>query len=211
VVERLVRQGFAVAAHGRNEEKLSALAGVTTFQSDLTAPGAAATLIEEAHAALGGLDGVIHCAGVGLIKPSGETTDAEFSRIMNVNTRVTFLVAQAACKKMAENKKGLFVTIPGVLGRAVMKNAAAYVASKFAVSGLIKVFAQEYQRSGIRFSLLYLGGVDSSFWDGIGMNVQRDKMIPVGTAADLVMQAVTAPGHLVLSEVVMQPESHQLI
>jgi hypothetical protein len=53
--------------------------------------------------------------------------------------------------------------------------------------------------------------VDSPFWDGISMAVQRDKMIPVGTAVDLLVQAIDAPPHLVLSEVVMQPESHQLV
>jgi hypothetical protein len=36
-------------------------------------------------------------------------------------------------------------------------------------------------------------------------------MIPISTAADLILQAIDAPAHLVLSEVIMQPESHQLI
>jgi hypothetical protein len=43
------------------------------------------------------------------------------------------------------------------------------------------------------------------------MAVQREKMIPVATAADLILQAIDAPPHLVLSEGVMQPESHQLV
>jgi NAD(P)-dependent dehydrogenase (short-subunit alcohol dehydrogenase family) len=123
---------------------------------------------------------------------------------------VTFLVAQAAARLMGEQKHGLFLTIPGILGRAVMKNAAAYIASKFAVTGLIKAMAQEYQRVGVRFSLLHLGGVDTPFWDDLGMKVQRDKMIPAGTAADLIVQALELPPHLVLNELVLQPDSHQL-
>jgi hypothetical protein len=43
------------------------------------------------------------------------------------------------------------------------------------------------------------------------MAVQREKMIPAETAVDLILQALDAPPHLVLSEVVMQPESHQLL
>lgn len=43
------------------------------------------------------------------------------------------------------------------------------------------------------------------------MAVQREKMIPCSAAADLILQAIDAPGHLVLSEVMMQPESHQLV
>lgn len=179
--------------------------------ADLTSPGAAEEIVTTAVADLGGIDAVVHCAGIGLIKPAAETTDAEFTRVMNVNTRATFLIARESCKVMAAAKKGLFVTIPGILGKAPMRNASAYVASKYAVTGLVKCLAQEYQRSGIRFSLFHFGGVDSPFWDDVSMAVQREKMIPVTTASALILQAIEAPAHLALSEVVMQPESHQLI
>ncbi|MBJ7259373.1 MAG: SDR family oxidoreductase, partial [Chthoniobacterales bacterium] len=171
----------------------------------------AESMLASAVQSMGAIDCVIHCAGIGLIKSAADTTDAEFTKIVNTNLRGTFLVARESCKVMAEQKHGLFITLPGILGKAVMKNAAAYVASKFGVTGLIKTFAQEYARSGVRFCLFFLGGVDSPFWDGINMAVQRDKMIPLSTAADLIMQAIDAPPHLVLAEVVLQPESHQLV
>lgn len=208
----LAVRGHSVFLTGRSAEKLDAVdVSGGRLAADLTSPGAAEQVIAAAVEALGGLDVVVHCAGVGLIKAAAETTDAEFTRVMNVNTRATFLVAREACRVMAAAKKGLFLTIPGILGKAPMKNASAYVASKYAVTGLVKCLAQEYQRSGIRFGLFHFGGVDSPFWDGIGMSVQRDKMIPVATASALILQAIEAPPHLVLSEVVMQPESHQLV
>ena len=215
---RLAARGAKLILHGRSESKLSDVASLCTgaslvesFASDLTVPHAAEAIVTKAAESMGGIDCVIHCAGIGLIKPAADTTDAEFSKVVNTNLRGTFLVAQAACKVMAAQKHGLFITLPGILGKAVMKNAAAYIASKFGVTGLIKTLAQEYQRSGVRFCLFFLGGVDSPFWDEINMAVQRDKMIPVSTAADLILQAIDAPPHLVLAEVVLQPESHQLI
>lgn len=218
VALRLAARGAKLTLHGRTESKLAEVAAactgataIETIASDLTTPHAAEALVTKAHESMGGIDCVIHCAGIGLIKPAADTTDAEFSKIVNTNLRGTFLVAQASCKVMAAQKHGLFITLPGILGKAVMKNAAAYIASKFGVTGLIKTFAQEYQRSGIRFCLFFLGGVDSPFWDGINMAVQRDKMIPLPTAADLIIQAIDAPPHLVLAEVVLQPESHQLV
>ena len=218
VAIRLAARGAKLTLHGRTEAKLAEVAAacagaasVETLASDLTVPHAAEALVAKANESMGGIDCVIHCAGIGLIKPAADTTDAEFSKIVNTNLRGTFLVAQASCKVMAAQKHGLFITLPGILGKAVMKNAAAYIASKFGVTGLIKTFAQEYQRSGIHFCLIFLGGVDSPFWDGINMAVQRDKMIPVSTAADLILQAIDAPPHLVLAEVVLQPESHQLV
>ena len=212
LAKRLSGRGDAVFLTGRSEEKLEALAcGNGHLAADLTAPGAAEKVVAAAVESLGSLDVVIHCAGVGLIKSGAETTDAEFTQVMNVNTRATFLLMREACKVMAAAKKGLFITIPGILGKAPMRNASAYVASKYAVTGMVKCFAQEYQRSGVRFCLFHFGGVDTPFWDGIQMAVQRDKMIPAATAADLILQAIDAPPHLVLSEVVMQPESHQLV
>ena len=218
VAIRLASRGAKLTLHGRSESKLSDVALLCTgaslvesFASDLTVPHAAEAIVTKAAESMGGIDCVVHCAGIGLIKPAADTTDAEFSKVVNTNLRGTFLVAQAACKVMAAQKHGLFITLPGILGKAVMKNAAAYIASKFGVTGLIKTLAQEYQRSGVRFCLFFLGGVDSQFWDEINMAVQRDKMIPVATAADLILQAIDAPPHLVLAEVVLQPESHQLI
>jgi len=209
---RLGARGETLTLTGRSEEKLAGIVPkATVIAGDLTLPGVAEAVVQQASEAMGGIDVVIHCAGVGLIKAAADTTDAEFTRVMNVNTRATFLTAQAACRLMAVAKNGLFITIPGILGKAPMKNASAYVASKYAVTGLVKCFAQEYQRSGVRFCLFHFGGVDTPFWDQIQMAVQRDKMIPVATAADLILQAIDAPPHLVLSEVIMQPESHQLV
>jgi len=212
VAKRLAARNFSLALTGRSIEKLEALnLPATLLPADLTTPGAAESVVNASVEALGGLDVVIHCAGIGLIKSAAETTDAEFTHVLNTNTCATFFMAREACRVMALNKKGLFITLPGILGKAPMRNASAYVASKYAVTGMLKCFAQEYQRSGIRFSLLHLGGVDTPFWDSISMAVQREKMIPVSTAADLVLQAFDAPPHLVLSEIVMQPESHQLL
>lgn len=211
VAQKLLQRGLSVAVHGRSPEKLAcAFPGLPTMASDLVSPGAAEEAVKNAVLQMGGLDCVVHCAGVGLIKPALETTDGEFSRVLNVNARATFLVAQAASRYFAEQKQGLFITVPGILGKAVMKNAAAYIASKFAVTGLIKAMAQELQRSGVRFCLLHLGGVDTPFWDDLAMKVQRDRMLSAEVAAQLILQAIDLPAHLVLNELVLQPESHQL-
>ncbi len=217
VAESLASDGHHLAICGRNSERLNQLAGACSGAAtlvkeefDVIEPGVAAKFVEQAAAQMSGLDAVVHCAGVGLIKPVADTTDGEFTRVTNINMRGTFLVAQAASKIFAEAKSGLFITFPGILGRSVMKNAAAYIASKFAISGMIKAMAQEYQRYNVKYSLFYLGGVDSPFWDNLAMNPQREKMIPVSQVAEMVVQTLHLPQHLVLNEVVLQPDSHQL-
>jgi short-subunit dehydrogenase len=74
----------------------------------------------------------------------------------------------------------------------------------------LKSLALETKRAGVRFSLLHLGGVNSSFWDDITMRVQRERMLSVEAAARAVHFAATQVGEGVLNELVLQPESHQL-
>ncbi len=218
LASKLAARGTPLFLTGRTAAKLATLAeelgaGDRTFTepADLVAPRAAERVVTQAVEQLGGLDAVVHCAGLGLIKPALDTTDAEFCAITNVNLRGTFLVAQAALRIMSAQKSGVFVTLPGTLGKYPMKNAAAYAAAKFGVTGMLKCMAAELQRTGVKIVLLHFGGVDSPFWDGLGMPVQRDKMIPVSVAADQIVSVLDLPPHLVMNELVLQPESHQFL
>ena len=111
---------------------------------------------------------------------------------------------------MEKQKSGHVVAVPGILGRAPMAQAAAYCASKYALTGMLKSLALEYKRAGVRFSLLHLGGVNSTFWDSIPMRVQRERMLTVEAAARAVFFAASQEGEGVLNEIVLQPESHQM-
>jgi NAD(P)-dependent dehydrogenase (short-subunit alcohol dehydrogenase family) len=91
-----------------------------------------------------------------------------------------------------------------------MAQSAAYCASKYALTGMLKSLALETKRAGVRFSLLHLGGVNTSFWDSITMRVQRERMLSVESAARAVFFAATQEGEGVLGELVLQPESHQM-
>ena len=93
---RLAARGAKLTLHGRSEAKLSEVvatcagaASIETLASDITAPHAAESLVTKANESMGGIDCVIHCAGIGLIKPAADTTDAEFSKIVNTNLRGT--------------------------------------------------------------------------------------------------------------------------
>ncbi|MEM6910596.1 MAG: SDR family oxidoreductase [Verrucomicrobiota bacterium] len=207
------RPGLQLALTGRNQARLEETAAAcegtpAVFVGDLTKPGLAEEITAQAEEAMGGLDGLIHCAGEGLIRPLKDTTDAEFSRLLNTNLRVAFLCVQAAAHRMASHKKGRILALPGVLGKFPMKATAAYSASKFGLSGLLKVVATEYQRQGVQVIQVYSGGVDSPFWDELDMKVQRDKMIPSAVIAEHIASAMTAPAHLVTTELVIQPDSH---
>jgi NAD(P)-dependent dehydrogenase (short-subunit alcohol dehydrogenase family) len=189
----------------KGNPNILALAADAAIESDMK------NLVEQTLERFGTIDILIHAAGRGILKPFGELTLPDFDALMDANTRSAFNVLQAVLPVMQEHKAGCVVAIPGVLGKAPMMQGAAYCAAKYALTGMIKCLAQEYKRFGIRFSLMHFGGVDSSFWDNITMNVRRDKMLSIEAAARAVFFAATQDGEGVLAELVLQPESHQLI
>lgn len=216
--EMFADAGANLVLASRNEAELSELewklerkgASAVSVPTDATDRDAVVRLVEEAERRFGRVDTLLYAAGVGLLKPFADTTGEEFQHLIGTNVGGAFNVCQAVLPLMEKQKGGRVVALPGILGRAPMAQAAAYCASKYALTGMMKSLALEYKRAGVRFTLLHLGGVNTSFWDSITMRVQREKMLTVTAAARAVFFAATQEGEGVLNEIVLQPESHQL-
>jgi NAD(P)-dependent dehydrogenase (short-subunit alcohol dehydrogenase family) len=169
------------------------------------------SVVDAAAERFGSIDYLIHAAGSGILKPFAELSLVDLEALLNANLRSAFVVLQAVLPKMVERKFGRVVAFPGILGKAPMPQAAAYCAAKYGLTGMVKCLAQEYKRFGIRFSLMHLGGVDSTFWEDVTMRVDRTKMLSVEAAAKAAFFAATQEGEGVMAEIVLMPESHQLV
>jgi NADP-dependent 3-hydroxy acid dehydrogenase YdfG len=161
----------------------------------------------------GRIDLVVHAAGAGMLKQALEITDWDFDRLLELNLKGAFIVLQRAARAMAATGGGTIVTFPGVLGRAPMAMGAAYCASKYGLVGLVKAMAVDLKRANVRFGLLFLGGVDTSFWESpdIALKVQRDKMLSAESAARAVLFAASQAAPGIVAEIVIQPENHQVL
>jgi len=109
----------------------------------------------------GGLDILVNNAGVGFFGPLVEFSSSDFDRVMQVNTKATFLCCQRALRLMIPKRKGYIINISSVVGFKGYPNQAAYTASKHAVMGLTKSLAVEAQEHGIRVSAILPGGVNT--------------------------------------------------
>lgn len=170
-------------------------------------------MAEEVESSLGKIDVLINAFGQGLIQPFKEINPDDAKEIIDVNVFGTFLVTQTVMKYMKEDEPSNVIMFPGTMGKYVMKNSSVYAASKFAVQGFTKALVEELKRDKIKFTLFYLGGVDTPFWDDerVGMRVKKEMMLNPKDVARSVLSAVMAPGTAVVNEIVMQPESHQLV
>jgi len=215
----LAKLGAKLGLAARNYAALSAVADqarqlgaqAIAVPTDVTQKDQVADLVSEVLATFGRIDGLVNCAGVGVIRPIEQLTEEDIDRTYAVNTKGVILVSQAVGAAMLKTGGGRIVAPVGTMGRYVMRGSVAYSASKWGAVGALKAMATEWQRSGIGISLLYLGGVNSPFWDAIEMRVQRDKMLSVEDAAQAIVSALQAPAGSVLNELVLQPDSHQFI
>ena len=153
LVNRLAARGDSLFLTGRSEEKLKKLGlDAPLLAGDLAAPGAAEKIVAAAASELGSLDVVVHCAGIGLIKPAADTTDAEFTHVMNVNARAAFLLAREACKAMAAAKPATKRVAPAPVKRATPKAAPvkAPVVAKTTRTAKASVTAPAAGRKAVR-------------------------------------------------------------
>lgn len=217
-VTRLIAQNKArVFLTGRDTLKLKSIAqeyGIpeqSVFALDIADGPAVQQVADRIHRQIPALDVLINAAGIGIIKPLEKLTFADFDQTIDANLRGPFNLLKAFLPAMKEQKKGLIINIPGVLGKTPMAGATAYSASKYGLNGLVKSVREELKRTNIRMTNIYLGGVDSPFWDDIDLRVSRDKFITAKEAAKAVWFLCQQPLSGVVSEMVVQPFNHQAI
>jgi len=217
VAKLLAGSGANLFLAGRNSEKLSALAqelnlpSAKTLALDISKPAEVVVLKEQFFANYPTIDVLVNAAGLGIIKSSDTLTEEEFMQTIHTNLYAPFLLVKAFLPNMKETKKGLIINIPGILGKVPMLGAAAYSASKYGLNGMMQSIREEVKRTEIRITNLFLGGVDTPFWDTIDLRVQRDKMVMAEEAAKAIWFLCQQPTSAVVSEMVVQPFNHQAI
>ncbi|HET7787906.1 MAG TPA: SDR family oxidoreductase [Myxococcales bacterium] len=102
-------------------------------------------------------DWVILNAGVLERGPIEEFTAAQFDRVLGVNLRGAFLCAREAFRRGARRIVAVG-SISGTLGTA---HAAAYNASKWGLTGLVKSLAEEGRERGIFCAAVLPSGVET--------------------------------------------------
>lgn len=97
---------------------------------------------------LGGLDALVHAAGIQQYKPAETLTDADLQRIIGVNLFGTIYTNQAAFPFLKENG-GRIVNFSSASGIRGTVNSAHYCASKGGVGAWTRTVAQEWAKHEI--------------------------------------------------------------
>lgn len=158
VAASLVSRGARVCGVARRPTSVS---GVLSVEADLSDEADARRAVREAAASLGGIDGLVHAAGIWEPGPIGAVDTTHVGRMFAVNTFSAFwLISELS--RLPGNCA--VVLIGSTAGQRGEPKHAAYAASKAALWGLVQSVAQELAPR-IRVNLVSPGWVRTPMVD----------------------------------------------
>lgn len=150
VAERLASDGMFVVAHYSGNaaaagEVVAAITGsggqAIACGGDIADENAMAALFDAATTRFGGIDVVVHTAGIMPLSPIAEMSLDTFDRVQRVNVRGTFVINQLAARQVRQG--GAIINFSTSITRLQMPTYGAYAASKGAVEAMTLILARE--------------------------------------------------------------------
>jgi NAD(P)-dependent dehydrogenase (short-subunit alcohol dehydrogenase family) len=135
--------------NARVAARLQAMAGVRVLELDVTDEDSVGAAFR-AVASEGGMDAVVHNAGVAAIGPAERQSARLMARIFDVNVFGPVRVQQAALPLLRAAADPRVVVVTSTLARERAPLLAAYTASKHALDALFECWAHELNPEGIR-------------------------------------------------------------
>ncbi|RJQ76718.1 SDR family NAD(P)-dependent oxidoreductase [Amycolatopsis panacis] len=127
---------------------------------DVTDESSVEAAVATATAAWGRIGGLVTCAATMAAAPLTETTQADWTRVLDVNATGTFLACKHAVRAMVgQGTGGAIVNVSSISGRVGLANQAAYCASKGAVRQLSRQIAVDYAQHNVRCNVVSPGSV----------------------------------------------------
>jgi 3-oxoacyl-[acyl-carrier protein] reductase len=134
-------------------------------QADVSDPGAVRRLFDENDRAFGGLDVVVSNAGIMRLGPFRDMTDADFSRMVDVNQKGSFFVLREAARRMRDGGRVIAISSSITLLRS--PTYGPYAATKAAQEIFANILAKEVEGRMISVNAVAPGVVNTTlFTDG---------------------------------------------
>jgi 3-oxoacyl-[acyl-carrier protein] reductase len=164
--------GLGPAEVDRTVAELAGVGEVHGSAGDVSVEQDAAALVAAAVRTLGGLDVLANNAGTAWREPFLDITADHWDRMLAVNLRGMFLVAQAVARVLVEQGSGgVIVNMSSTNGLAGEADYAHYNASKAGVLLLTKSMAVELGQHGVRVNALCPGFIRTALNEQIAADL----------------------------------------
>ncbi|HEV8633863.1 MAG TPA: 3-oxoacyl-ACP reductase family protein [Chloroflexota bacterium] len=165
------REGANVAVNGvGSQDAAEAVAdearkhGVKAIVSmgDVSKSADVKRIVDATAEAFGGIDLLVNNAGVESIVPFLELTEAEWERVTSINLKGEWLCAQAAARRMVEQRRGgAIINVGSVQAGMVLPGRTHYAPTKRGLEALTANMAAELAEHGIRVNCIHPGLIET--------------------------------------------------
>ena len=132
---------------------------------DLSEPDAAQVVFERTASTIGLVDTLINNAAWSFHKAMQEVTVSEFDRVVSINQRAPFFLAQAMLKQISQAKirprDAVIVNIGSVNALAGNANLVPYAGTKGALTAMTRTMAVEMSPWGIRVNAICPAAIET--------------------------------------------------
>ncbi|TWE01048.1 short-subunit dehydrogenase [Neobacillus bataviensis] len=122
------------------------------------------------------IDQVINNAGIGYFGPLQEISADKISHMIDTNVKGTIYITKAILPTFLERNAGKIMNIISTAGLRGKVHETAYCASKFAIRGFTEALVKELENTSISVSGVYMGGMDTPFWDENNFVTDRSRL-----------------------------------
>ncbi|MAL97726.1 MAG: hypothetical protein CL583_04660 [Alteromonadaceae bacterium] len=127
---------------------------------DLASTASVAAAAARCVEIMGGIDVLIHSAGIFRANTVLSLSDREFSEILDINLLGSFRIAQAIAARM-QGQGGRILLMSSIHAKYGVRGRLAYGASKAGIEAMTRVMATELSEFGIRVNALAPGAVSA--------------------------------------------------
>ncbi|MDP7343716.1 MAG: 3-oxoacyl-[acyl-carrier-protein] reductase [Alphaproteobacteria bacterium] len=151
---------------------------------DLSDAASADGLLGAAVKALGGIEILVHCAGITRDNLALRMKDAEWQDVIDVNLGAGFRLARASLRPMMKARWGRILFITSVVGATGNPGQANYAASKAGLTGLAKALATEVASRGVTVNCVAPGFIETAMTEALNED-QRQRITGAIPAAHI--------------------------
>ena len=175
IANKLILEGANVVFADISKDYLNkAIKNYSTDQAiachcDVTQKKSLESVIKKTCLQFGGLDIVVHSAGLAISKPLVETTEEDWNLLQDVLVKGQFMLAKLSAKIMKKQKKGgNIINIVSKNGLVSGPNNSGYGTAKAAQMHMSRLLATELASDQIRVNTINPDGViiGSKIWEG---------------------------------------------
>lgn len=130
--------------------------GVAT---DVTQNDQVQSLVERTIAEYGRIDILVNNAGTAITKRAEDLTEADFDRVVALDQRAVFFVAQAVGRQMIKQGGGRIINVASILGLVGERQVLPYCVAKGGVIQMTRALALEWAKYNVNVNALCPGYV----------------------------------------------------